>query len=124
MTESMVYWIAILDNLRIVLWILGLFLLIFTVILTYTICEEMEYRSDDDEKTILSWIKFLLIPSVLLSFLVLVALAFIPNTKQATAIYIIPQISNNEQFKQIPDKLLDLGNSWLDELKPEVKKTN
>lgn len=38
----------------------------------------------------------------------------LPTTKQLAAIYVVPNIVNNENIKQIPDKLLQLGNSWID----------
>ena len=39
----------------------------------------------------------------------------IPNTKQACIIYVLPKVANNEQVQQIPEKLLDIANGWLDE---------
>jgi len=46
---------------------------------------------------------------------------FVPNTKQACTIYVVPKIINNEQVQQIPDKLLELGNKQLDEWIEEFK---
>ncbi len=42
-----------------------------------------------------------------------------PSTKQMAAIYVIPPIVNNEQVQEIPQKILDLGMSWMEELGPE-----
>lgn len=47
---------------------------------------------------------------------------FLPSTKQIAAIYVIPKIINDERVKQIPDKFLDLGLEWLEDLKPKEKK--
>lgn len=41
--------------------------------------------------------------------------AIIPDTKQAAVIYCLPKIVNNEQVQKIPDNLLRLANSWIDE---------
>ena len=45
----------------------------------------------------------------------------IPNTKQMAAIVILPKIINNEQVQQMPDKILNLGLEWLEELRPNIK---
>jgi hypothetical protein len=50
---------------------------------------------------------------------------FLPSTKQMAAIIVVTKITNyiqnNEKLKQIPDKLIDLSNEWLDELSPNKK---
>lgn len=43
----------------------------------------------------------------------------IPNTQQIAAIYLIPKIVNNERVQDLPNKLIDLGEQWVDELKPK-----
>ena len=51
---------------------------------------------------------------------------FIPTTKEMAAIIIIPKLYNsittNQKIINMPDKLLDLANSWIEELKPEKDK--
>jgi hypothetical protein len=47
---------------------------------------------------------------------------FLPSTKNMAVIIVAPKIINNQKVQQIPDKVLDLANSWLDELKPKDKK--
>jgi len=46
---------------------------------------------------------------------------FIPSTKEMAAILVIPKIVNNQKVQQLPDKVLDLANSWLEELKTKEK---
>lgn len=46
---------------------------------------------------------------------------FIPSTKEMAAILILPKIINNQKVQEMPNKVLDLANEWLDELRP-VKK--
>ena len=57
------------------------------------------------------WLKGLGIPFVIAGFLTVMT----PDTKQAAVIYCLPKIVNNEQVQKIPEKLLDLSNTWLDE---------
>jgi hypothetical protein len=51
---------------------------------------------------------------------------FIPTTKQMCVIKVLPVIANNEDVQKLPDKVVDLANDWLDELKPkkEIKETS
>jgi len=59
-----------------------------------------------------------LTPICLFSWL---AIAFLPTTKQACAIYVIPRIVNNKEVQELPEKVVDLANEWLEELKPKKK---
>jgi quinol-cytochrome oxidoreductase complex cytochrome b subunit len=46
---------------------------------------------------------------------------FIPNTKQAAAIYFVPKVINNKQIRKMPDKLVTLANAWMNEQIKSVK---
>lgn len=39
----------------------------------------------------------------------------VPDTKQAAVVYCLPKVVNNEQVQKIPDNLLRLANTWIDE---------
>ena len=58
-------------------------------------------------------------PSFALGLVFIVVWAFIPSTKEACAIYLIPKIANNEQVQKIPENALRLLNAkleeWIDE---------
>ncbi len=41
-----------------------------------------------------------------------------PTTNEAAAMYIIPKIANNEQVQQLPPKLLNLTDEWIEHLSP------
>ena len=53
-------------------------------------------------------------------------LTFIPSTREAAAIYLIPKIANNEQMQKIPDNAAKLLNAkmeqWIDYTLAEKKK--
>ncbi len=59
---------------------------------------------------------------VIVGALMIIIGSFIPSTKQMAAIMVLPKIINNEKVQGIPDKILDLGIEWLDELKPKGEK--
>jgi hypothetical protein len=48
---------------------------------------------------------------------------FIPNTKQAAAIYLIPKLANNERVQQIPDKALTILEKKLDQWISDMSET-
>ena len=45
----------------------------------------------------------------------------IPNTKQAAAIIVLPEIVNSEAVQQLPGELTTLAREWLQELRPAKK---
>ncbi len=44
---------------------------------------------------------------------------FIPNTKQAAAMYVLPAIVNSEAVQELPSELTTLAREWLQELRPK-----
>ena len=63
----------------------------------------------------------------LVALLVGVINSFIPSTKQAAAIIVIPKIANSEIVAEMGDtakELVGLAKSWLVELKPQPKIEN
>lgn len=63
----------------------------------------------------------------LVALLVGVINSFIPSTKQAAAIIVIPKIANSEIVAEMGDtakELVGLAKSWLIELKPQPKTEN
>ena len=63
----------------------------------------------------------------LVALLVGVINSFIPSTKQAAAIIVIPKIANSEIVAEMGDsakELVGLAKAWLTELKPQSKTEN
>ena len=63
----------------------------------------------------------------LVALLVGVVNSFIPSTKQAAAIIVIPKIANSEIVAEMGDtakELVGLAKAWLIELKPQSKTEN
>lgn len=42
---------------------------------------------------------------------------FLPNSRQAAAIIVLPKIINNDHIHEIPDEILNLSIEWLKETK-------
>ena len=67
------------------------------------------------------------IKCALVALLVGVVNSFIPSTKQAAAIIVIPKIANSEIVAEMGDtakELVGLAKAWLVELKPQPKTEN
>jgi len=45
----------------------------------------------------------------------------VPTTKQMAAIYFVPKVINNKEVHKMPDKLVTLANSWMDEQIKSIK---
>ena len=54
----------------------------------------------------------------ILGSIILLIGILMPSTKEMATIIIVPKIINNEEIQKIPNKMIDLANEWLDELKP------
>ena len=67
------------------------------------------------------------IKCALVALLVCVVNSFVPSTKQAAAIIVIPKIANSEIVAEMGDtakELVGLAKAWLVELKPQPKTEN
>jgi fumarate reductase subunit C len=113
-TESEMYWLTRLTSLKAATVGVGTGIMImfgtigFVGLLAY--CLEETERG-------LKWFKFS-IPIFMLGGLITLSSIFIPNTKEMCAIKAIPVIVNNEQVQELPNKVVELANEWIDELKP------
>lgn len=107
MTGWEMYWLLMLDNIGTFLCTVGGIGACFLLLLIPGYIEDMP-------KVIKAgWFSFAA------GMLILSVGILLPSTKQMAAILVVPKIVNNEQVQQIPEKLLGLGLSWLEELKPE-----
>ena len=124
-TEWQIYWITRLDYIQGFFLLIGIlttiFLSVALIIRIVQKLEENEYSSKNEKITKDIFIKKIL-RGLILSLLFVIIGIMIPNAKEMCAIKIIPVIVNNEKAQQIPDKMLNLANEWLDELKPKKEK--
>lgn len=77
------------------------------------------------KKTVLEVSKKGLILFIILFCFAFPATVFLPTTKQACVIYLLPQIANNENMQKIPNNISDLMNKkleqWIDDMRGKVK---
>jgi len=61
----------------------------------------------------------LLVVLIVIGVVIWAVTTYIPSSKEMAAILIIPKIANNTKVSEMPNKLLDLANSWIEELAPK-----
>ena len=115
MTWQMVYWITRLDALKIVLAVCAVACVVIGIVCLIGL---MSSAIDEDGEKAKRWGKQSIWPIVL--FLVFLLFdAFLPSTKEACAIYLIPKVVNNEEVQKVPQNALKLLNAkleeWIDE---------
>lgn len=111
-TPSTIYWLTRLDNLGAATLSLALVCAIVGTIAIFL--NMVSWESEDDDKGFGTGIKMLVFAVAML-----VATVFIPTTKEAAAMLVIPKIANSESVQQLGDGIVDLANQWLKELAPK-----
>ena len=129
MTESMIYWITRLDEIRefclglqnisTVFAVIGI---IATLVTTYLKATAESEGCDVDARTVDNIRKFALkvfIPAFCIATLCSLARTFTPTTKEMIAIKVIPQIArvdNVEKIKDISKDMLDITVDWFKDM--------
>lgn len=105
-----IYWITRLDS-------INMFLILFGLFLPFTILFWM-WTGDEKENDELYYRKSIF-STIAISIIFLSSACFLPSTKEAAAIYLIPKIVNNQQVQKIPDNAIKLLNvkleQWIDD---------
>jgi hypothetical protein len=108
-TESDIYWITRFDYFQTGVLVVGAILVFLFTLLLVMACAEEEHRGKGAI-------------ALLCGILILIGGLFIPSTKEYCAIKVLPKIINDEQVQQMPKKVLDFADEWLEELRPEKEK--
>lgn len=121
MTSIQLYWILKLDALRcacsVSLFLLFIILLVFMGSYGATNSDEKSFTPRFYKK--LRKLMLFVIPMLSIA---ISGLLFIPSTKQMALILVVPKIVNNTEVQALPNKIVELANDWIDELKPESPK--
>lgn len=113
------YLIMMLDTILTVIVILSIISVVITLLSVGGIIIAYVDESEEDMQKAKK-VLFLASPILLISTL---SLVLIPSTKQAATLLILPPIinytTNNEKLGELPDKIIDLANEWVDQLSPK-----
>lgn len=116
-TEMEMYWLTRMTGLH--NGLIGIALLIMiTVAIVEGICA-LGWAGEGTEKN-RKFIRFskYMVPTFIVGLLLAFSSIFIPTTKEMCAIKAVPVIVNNEHVQELPNKVVELANEWIDELKP------
>ena len=122
MTSSLVYWITRLDAIQNVCECVAIGMVFITLgYIIVRIYEAVEGETENFRKLC----KLFRVGVVLLVIFSILA-TFIPSTKEAAAIYMLPKIANNEDVQEIPANVAKILNQklreWLDDFEGETEK--
>lgn len=106
-TPQFMYFITLLDG--IVGFFVAGFCVFFIIALVAFLKSIDDYTGEQTQEDAKKYIK----PSIILMIVFLLLAVFIPNTKQAAMIYVIPKILNNEKVNEMPDIFIDLAKEYL-----------
>ena len=104
-TTAQMYWIVILDNIMaagIILLVIG------TIGATFA---AIGHACND-------WAQWPSILFLCMALSGLTTLTFVPSTRQAAAIIVVPKLVNSEKVQTVGNHLYELAVEWMDELKP------
>lgn len=121
-----IYWLQRLGSLNALMWIcfvIGLVLLITYLCIRFTIGSIVFY--DWEKKFVSSYIKTVK-TTVILTICSLLLAILVPTTKEAYMIYgiggTIDYLKENETAKQLPDKVINALDKWIDGLNEDKNK--
>lgn len=76
---------------------------------------------EDKKKSLVKYLKL----NISVLFICIFGAVFVPSTKEAAAMYVVPKLYNslseNKKIAEIPDNLINLANSWIKDLTKEKK---
>jgi len=110
-TGNEVYWITRLTAIHHLVLGIGL---VLGIVMVAVFGFYAVFCNDGKEKRVLPYLPLLIVP-----FFFGVASIFIPTTKEMCAIKVIPIIANNEGVQKLPNKVVELADEWMEELRPK-----
>jgi len=121
-TESTIYWITRLGSVKAGIQNSGSVMCVVFIILGVASAIVYLAGNDFDNEHVSKWGEKWFPRSVLLflcGLLFIIASCFIPTTKEMCAIKVLPIIANNDEVQNLPNRVVELTNDWLDELSPD-----
>lgn len=115
MDTLQIYFIVMLDNIRAGALVCAVLFGVLAIFSTISWCE-MRPRIEHPHRI---FYKVGCFAGLIMFFMGFSILVFVPNTRQMSAILIIPKIVNNAKVQDMPNRVLDLAEEWIEELKPK-----
>ena len=116
----LIYWITRLDSIKAIMFLIFVSIVMYIAYLLIMWIFSDDECSQEERNKLNKTIKNIRLPIIIGIFVSILSLVFIPSTKEAFVMTIIPQLTKNEKLMAIPDKTLTLFNSYLDKWIKEV----
>lgn len=113
-TTTQMYWLTRLD----VLETLGVLFAAFGAFLSIFLAFVLTVGADDLKDNVARILRRLLRIMVTAFVIGCLTSAFVPNTKEMAAIWVVPKLANSESVSEIADGIKTLAVEWLEELRP------
>lgn len=124
---SEIYWITVLDNLQTVAFIIfAIAIGIAILCVCFLLAAIATYDKDEIDKIIEQKLKKTIVSSVIIGFITLMILIFVPSKQDMYLIYgagnVIDYCQDNPKVKELPDKAVEALNTWLNMVNEENTK--
>ena len=120
-TSGLIYWVTRLDSISCCLnFLFGVTLAAgigFSIALAFAYYDFIEYHEATDKhvwKTFRKWVVILFSVSILSG----AASAFVPSTREACAMIVVPKLANSESLDQVSVAMKDAAIRWLKSIAP------
>lgn len=120
-TPSTIYWITRLNDIRSGIGVLALAAMVLATMAVIVLLSTLDHVSRDNETRYIKLAFGFTAAFVLLAGVLEGARAFVPTTRDAAAMAVLPALANSERVQTVGNAVYDLAVEWLEELRP-VKK--
>ena len=116
-TPTQMYWLTRLDVINAALAVALALLSVVIFVMTMVGAALRDYSRNEEENATGKKLHKVAIRLVFPWLLSLACLVFVPTTKEAAAIIIVPAVANSEKAQKVGNKLYDLTMEWMNELR-------
>ena len=120
-TPSAIYWITRFDDIRSGLGTTAFVAVALAVLTVVGFLSALEDVSRDNEMKFIKVFFAVAAAFMLLAGVLMGVRTFVPTTRDAAAMAVLPALANSEKVQTVGNAVYDLAVEWLEELKP-VKK--
>lgn len=120
-TPSTIYWITRFDDIRTGLATLAIAILVLAALALVLFLAAAENVAREHEMECAKLAFCLAFALVLLAAVAGGVRAFVPTTKDAAAMAVLPALANSEKVQTVGNAVYDLAVEWLEELRPAKK---
>lgn len=120
-TPSTIYWITRFDDIRTGLVVAAFAAIVLAALALVMFLATVENVHRDNEVKYMKLAFCFAAVFVLLAGVIGGARAFVPTTRDAAAMAVIPALANSERVQTVGNAVYDLAVEWLEELRPAKK---